>query len=430
MSLLILQLPARERLPAQDAAIAPPSAPGTGDYHWVQSNDGRSFSSEGYCAVPLLPRTATVVAVLAASDVAFHRVVCPKAPAARMRAALAGLLEEQLLDEPDSLHLALAPGAKGGESTWVAACHRGWLAAELEALERQGLVVDRVTPAFWPDETTAAQLHLQLPPRASLGETTTSAESSLFDEENGLVTFSHAEGCATWPMRGTAARALLPSPLPPDTRCSASAALAGAAEHWLGQPVRVQTHVERLLIAAQGGWNLRQFELAPRHRGVAMLRDVWRHFRSPDWRPVRWGLVGLVVAQLVGLNAWAWLQQHELKTQREAMQQILRSTHPQVRAVLDAPVQMRRENETLRTAAGRAGDGDLEPLLSAAASVWPENLPVQSLRYEGQQLTLSAAGLTAAQAEPMRQRLAPAGWALEASDGRITLRRAPTGGPK
>mgnify|MGYP006995533371 CR=1 FL=1 len=66
----------------------------------------------------------------------------------------------------------------------------------------------------------------------------------------------------------------------------------------------------------------------------------------------------------------------------------------------------------------------------AAASVWPETLPVQSLRYEGQQLTLSAAGLTAAQAEPMRQRLAPAGWALEASDGRIALRRAPTGGPK
>ena len=43
-------------------------------------------------------------------------------------------------------------------------------------------------------------------------------------------------------------------------------------------------------------------------------------------------------------------------------------THPQVRAVLDAPLQMARENDLLRASAGRPGDTDLEPLLQAAAT--------------------------------------------------------------
>ena len=43
--------------------------------------------------------------------------------------------------------------------------------------------------------------------------------------------------------------------------------------------------------------------------------------------------------------------------------------------MLDAPVQMRRETEALRAAAGKAGDTDLEPMLQAAASAWPPNRP-------------------------------------------------------
>jgi general secretion pathway protein L len=426
MSLLILQLPARDRLIAQDACAPPPAALGSGECDWVQSSDGRSLHADGRCAAALLPRAATVVAVLAETDVAFHRIPCPKAPAARLRAALGGVLEEQLLDDSDGLHLALAPDARPGEAAWVAACDRAWLAAQLQALEQQGVVVDRVTPMAWPDEAAPPRLHVHAP-RANALQEHSSAESSLFDDESGLVSFSHAEGCATWPMFGTASRALLPSPLPEQVRCTASAALAGAAERWLGRPVQVQTLSERLLAAAQGGWNLRQFELAPRHRGVALLRDGWRQLLSPAWRAVRWGLAGVVAVQLIGLNAWAWVQRHELQGQREEVLQLLRSTHPQVRAVLDAPVQMRRENEALRSAAGRAGDADLEPLLAAAASAWPENLPVQSLRYEGQQLILAAPGLGAAQAEQLRQRLAPAGWRVEATDGRITLQRTATG---
>ena len=77
------------------------------------SADGLQVSSHGQAQPSLLPRADSVVAVLAASDVSWQRITLPRAPAAKLRAALGGLLEDQLLEDDDALHLALAPGAAG-----------------------------------------------------------------------------------------------------------------------------------------------------------------------------------------------------------------------------------------------------------------------------------------------------------------------------
>ena len=61
-----------------------------------------------------MPRADSVVAVLADSDVSWQRITLPKAPAAKLRAALGGLLEDHLLEDDEALHLALAPGAQAG----------------------------------------------------------------------------------------------------------------------------------------------------------------------------------------------------------------------------------------------------------------------------------------------------------------------------
>jgi general secretion pathway protein L len=157
------------------------------------------------------------------------------------------------------------------------------------------------------------------------------------------------------------------------------------------------------------------------------VRDLLTRLRSPAWRPVRWGLAGLIGVQLIGLNAWAWQQRSELAERKNRMTQLLRSAHPQVRAILDAPVQMRRENESLRAAAGKAGDTDLEPMLQALASAWPDKLPVQTLRYENARLTLSAPQLGDDEVERLRTQLQPAGWRVEGNGASLTLTRASTG---
>ena len=410
MSLLAIQLPTRTRLHPQVRASA--QGPGArAELGFVLSPDGQAVQTEGQCAPSLLPKATAVVAVLAPADVAFHRLTCPKAPAARLRAALAGMLEEQVLDEVDQLHLSLAPDARPGEETWVAAIDRAWLSAELAALESAGVVVDRVVPGLWPEAQAHGHFHVPLDD----------------DKPRTLLTWADTQGVSTWPLQGSLSRGLLPEPLAEDTLWTADPAAAAPAERWLGQPVQVLGMGARLLASAQSGWNLRQFDLAARHRGLALLRDAGKQFLTPGWRPVRLGLVGLVLAHLVGLNAWAWMQRTELQTRRTAVTNLLRTTHPQVRAVLDAPLQMARENELLRASAGRPGDTDLEPLLQAAASVWPDGRPPQLLRYENGRLSLGAPGVGAAELAQMRATLEPAGWSVDQDDNQITLSR-PTAG--
>ena len=410
MSTLALSIPPRPRLRA--GAAAPAAAASSGELAFALSNDGLLVSREGHAAATLLPKADQVVAVLAAADVSWHRIVCPKAPAAKLGAALAGVLEDALLEDAPQLHFAIAPGARGGATVWVAATDRAWLFGEIAAIERAGLRVDRVVPAAWPDE----------PPTGHFAETHESTGAGL--ASFGLaLTWAHAGGVATWPLQGGLARSLLPAELPPDARFTATPAVAAPAERWLGASVNVQSPAEHLLQAARSLWNLRQFGLAPRHRGVSALREGWRISRGPSWRWARRGVIGLVAIQLLGLNIAAWQQRSALDAKRRSMTSVLVAAHPQVRSVLDASAQMQRETDTLRVAAGRPGEADFEAALQAAASAWPAQQPVQTLGYENSRLTLAAPGWNEQQVAGFRDALAPSGWRVDAVDGRLTLSR-------
>ena len=151
MSVLAIQLPPRDRLharsPGSDATVAWRLPQ---EWDFVLSSDGRAVAQAGQAALALLPRAESVVLVLAEADVGWHPVHIPRAPAARLRAALAGVMEESLLDDDEALHLALGPGAAPGREGWVAVMHRPWLAAAIAALEGAGRAVERVVPASAP----------------------------------------------------------------------------------------------------------------------------------------------------------------------------------------------------------------------------------------------------------------------------------------
>jgi general secretion pathway protein L len=418
MSVLVVLIPPRPRLVAGSAAAAP--APAPDEFVWALSEDRLSIQSEGRSPVAGLPRADGIVAVLAPTDVSWHRITFPKAPPARMAAALSGMLEEAVIDDVTELHLVPAPGAKAGEPTWVAATDRAWLAQALGRLEQGQRTVERVTPSMWPDAPPTLHVH-----------------DGIGADGRVQITVSHAhpEGLSHWPLNpGTGAaalRALLPQPLPVEWRCSATPAAAAIAEQWLGAdtPAQIQSATQQALQATRSLWNLRQFSLAASHRGLARLRGAARRLlRDRAWRPLRWGLVTLVAVQLIGLNLAAWQQRQLLASKRSQMLAVLQQAHPQVRAVLDAPVQMQRETDALRVAAGRAGDSDLEPMLQAAASAWPGPQPVQQLNFEPGRLTLATPGWTEEQINRFRDALAPAGWRVESAEGRLTLLRAPATG--
>jgi general secretion pathway protein L len=415
MSILVVLIPPRARVRAHDAGGTDTDSSSGREFHYVLSDDGLNLESQGHCAAALLPRATMVVAALADADVSWHRIVLPRAPTARLRAALRGVLEEAVLDEAGDVHLAVAPQAAPGQPTWIAAVNRPWLTRELAGLERATVFVDRVVPMSWPDD----------PPSGHFSEARTGTEVALSTLN---LTWSHPDGVASLRLQGGLARALLPNPLPDSVRWSASPGAASAAEKLLGIPIPVMTPAMRALQAARTTWNLRQFDLAPHHRGARALRDAMRHFMTPGWRPVRMGVAALVALHIVGLNLYSWRQHAEIDERRTAMVNLLRTTYPQVRAVLDAPVQMQRETDALRVAAGRAGDADLEPMLSATALAWPPDRPaVESLRFEPGRLTLAAAGWGNQEIEQFRSRLRPTEWQVESVEGRLVVSRARPG---
>jgi general secretion pathway protein L len=404
MSVLVLLIPPRTRLGSAAVDERP------GEYAYVLSPDGLSAGKQGRAAPALLPKADSVVAVVSDSDVSWHRITLPRAPAARLRAALAGVLEEALLDEPELLHFALAPGATAGQPAWVAVVNKGWIAGQIAALEKASVAVDRIVPSSWPDEVPLGHFHEgdDKPGSASM-----------------QLTWSDDGGVMTLGVQGTLARTLLPQWQERAARWSATPAVAAPAERWLGAPVVVLGPEQRALQASRSLWNLRQFDLSPRHRGALAMRDVRRRFMSGGWRPIRIGLAVLVLLQVAGLNLWAWHQRGEIADRRVQMASLLTATYPHVRSVLDAPAQMQRETDALRAVAGRPGESDLETLLGAAAAAWPEGRPpVDNLRFDNGRLTVSAAGWTPEQIEHFRGQLRPAGWSVEVAEGRLVLSRA------
>jgi len=409
MSILVVQTAPRGRLQARGPGSTEPEKPrAAGEFSYTLSPDGVAVGSQGICAAGLMPRADSVALVLCDSDVSWHRIVLPKAPAARLREALAGVLEEALLDDAERVHLALAPQAVAGQPTWVAAVDRDWLLAELAALESADVFVDRILPVSWPDDPPSGHFSL--------------ADAN--DSNSLVLNWAHADGVAALPLQGGLARTLLPPTLPEGSHWSAAPAAATAAERWLGAPVVVLPPAERALQATRSLWNLRQFELARRSKGTRALRDAMRGLMSPAWRPLRYGVAALALTQVIGLNLWSWHLRSQLDERRAAQTTLLQSTFPRVRAVLDAPLQMQRETTALRTAAGKPDENDLEPLLLAAAAAWPADLAaVDAIRFEPGQLTLSASNWDAGRIEQFRAQLQPRGFQVEAAESRLVIKR-------
>jgi general secretion pathway protein L len=154
-----------------------------------------------------------------------------------------------------------------------------------------------------------------------------------------------------------------------------------------------------------------------------------RRLMSPAWRPVRIGALALVIAQIVGLNLWAWQQRSAIEARRASLQSLVKATFPGVNAQdiqRDAGAVMQRETQALRALAGKPGAADLEPMLQAAASAWPADRPVENLRFEPGKLSLAANGWNPAQIERFRSQLQPGGFRVDASEGRLIVSRART----
>src|SRR5690606_24167986 len=138
--------------------------------------------------------------------------------------------------------------------------------------------------------------------------------------------------------------------VPENLTIDAAPAVSALAER-LQRPVRLAATAERLLEASRGPWDLAQFDLAVGGRSHALRRlasSLQSFLRAPQWRAARWALGVLVVAQLAGLNAWAWKERQALAAKQAAVRASLLQAFPKIPLVIDAPAQMEREVAQLR----------------------------------------------------------------------------------
>ncbi len=406
MRTLIIQLPLG--LPTQSTTYA---------HTWVQTGSAQPLQLQ-WAAANLLPaadkNTETVV-LLPALALSWHRVNLPpglhKQPA-RLQAALQGLLEDRLLDDPAQLHMALQPDWQNSPRPWVTVCDRAWLNAHLHALEHAGLAATRIVPELNP--TT------EPPQLTALGD---ASHGWLWatDPEHGVwgqpIQSREGRGQGI----GISADALQ------NANIQSEPGAVALTSELTGQTARLMSPAQHWLSASAAPWDLAQFELRLNARARHLKngqRAVSAFWHLSAWRPARWGLLLLLLSQLLGLNVWAWKTRHDWQTQQENWSLVLREIFPKTQVVVDAPLQMAREVDRLRQSSGQLNANDLESMLAA----WGQSLPVgikapMQWTYEPGQLRLKGFKPGDAELQTLQQNLATHGylWRTEGDGGLISM---------
>ncbi len=358
------------------------------------------LTAHGRAAPALLPKADQATLILPAQALSWHLAALPKLPrgssAQKQQALLAGVLEEHLLDDAAQLHLAACPTLLQDGKTWVAACNKAWLQEAVAALQAAGVPLSSIVPQVFPAQ--ASSLHASGLPDAA------------------WLTFADAQGVLCLPLSQAA---FLPAPLPEGTSISAEPAVAAAAEAALGQRVNVLQASQTALLAAQAakaqGVDLAQGDLAVSSGGRAwqslmnLLRDL---LAAPAWRPVRYGLALLMLANVIGLNAWAWKQSTALQDKRAQMNQLLTQSFPNVKVVVDAPLQMQRELANLRQAQGQLSGRDFESIYARFSGVAVINTAPNAIEFIANEVQIRGTGLSASQLDELQPRLQYAGLAV------------------
>lgn len=361
---------------------------------------------------------AETVALVPAYALSWHQVQLPpgtlggslfkEGGAPRLRAVLEGLLEDHLLDEPAQMHFALQPQPRTDSPVWVAVCDRAWLRESVEALTRLGRPPQRLVPEWTPDT-----------PTGQLWVTGT--------EDAPMAVWTDDQGLHRIPLPQTAEDATSGWAQARDnfTLC-AEPAVAALAEKTLHRPPHVESHTERQQRAVQSAWDLAQFDMARRNPLIERMRRAALSFaRNDQWKPARWALAAVALVQIVGLNAYAWHTANQLQVQRNHLRDVLVTTFPQVKVVVDPPVQMERELALLRQARGAASSKDLESMLAAWGAANPGLLPAggpASLEYANGEMRVGGVSLSAEQTSALDQQLRASGLSAQTEGAAVVVR--------
>jgi len=363
LSTLFIRYPAKASVDSGAAQTCPFALVGDGGH--VERQGTSPLGNLG----DLIAASRKVVLMLAASDATLLRVKAPPLSAARLKAALPALVEEQVLG--DTADCVLAAGAADADGVrTVAVVQRTWLEVLVKALLAQGAHSVSVLPMqlclpFQPGSVSAA---------LSLGE----AGYEL------ILRRSQYDGMG------------LALPADPLAALHTLRAMAG------DEPVSLFLSPEQM----------KQFEplmadAATAPHGISLAEDHWQHWvaasrsaglylapalgaagaSAREWQRWRWPLriaALAVLVNVVGLNI-EWMRlKREANEVRLAMMQTFKAAYPKETVILDPVAQMRKNISLAKADDGQAPpDGfiAMSANLAEALSVLPKRDVIASLDY-------------------------------------------------
>jgi general secretion pathway protein L len=414
MSTLILTLP------------APGAA--THEYTYCLATSAQAVGTHGVAALALLPRADDTVLLLPSTAVSWHAVTLPKMSRAlsgpRLRALLESMVEELVLDDTKDLHIAQYRSTTAADParSWLAVCQKTWLEQHLRAIQGAGRKVNHILPAAFPLTAAAGS---EEAPEISI-HISGSAENPLLTatDTSGVTTVPLAHARSVWPDLDSHSISAL----------TAEPAVAAAAEAALNTKVATihsSEHALKAMLQARSyGVDLAQGDLTVTGSGRwlqqagEMLREVTA---APAWRAARVGFVLLLLAQVIGLNAWAWRERSTLEAKRAMVKQQFMQSFPEIKVVLDAPVQMQRELGNLRHASGTLGNSDFESLYARFASVAQVSSAPSAITFESNELSLKGLSLDSAQLGSLADALQAAQLSVRADGDRVVVKNLSEG---
>lgn len=433
----------------------------------------------GRAALGLLPKASATVLLIAARDLLMVAATVPPLKGPRLRQALPNVIEDHLIQDPQTCHLALDPARLADGKQTVAAIDRGWFRFLVEGFSATGHRNLRAVPVARCLPVVEAQACAALAEAAHAGADAAGAhasESGAPAEAGGSAEAAGSAGapvtaCVFGPVMSTAP-ALLPDVATSLASTAASAAgalleltiargpsaegfavpaasLAATVEALAGDapvtryvltgvPGEPASAAEKAALAATlPGAQPLGFETLAK-RALACKFDLCQfEFVVQPWRLDRATLrrlclpIVLVAASLVVAIVGANVQWLMLARQRDAintqMTELLLNAFPKTTVVLDPAGQMSRQLSQLRVAAGEPSPDDFLVLadgLARSLGPVPAN-GIAALDYHDRRLDVTFKPGVNVDAD-LSQRLARNGLAgtQDSSSGKWTIRSA------
>ncbi len=353
MSTLYIRHPSKAASDADTVLEAPPCL-------FALVADNGTIEREGSATLAALSdairQAKRVVLLLAASDVSLLRVKVPPLSAARLKAALPNLVEDQLMSDPADCVFAAGPLSDGLRT--VAVVQRAWLERLSGALTDQGARQLTVLPAqlclpYQPGAATAA-----------IAECAHETDITLrLSQQDGIGLSVTASGAAAMPEVIATLRMIVPQ----------------APLTLYVPPASVRAYQQIASESSDAGLNVLpdswpHWVAGAKNTGLDLMAGLGAGAGPQiDWRPWRWPLglaLLLLMVNLFGLNL-DWLRmKREASLLRAGMTQTFQATFPKEQVIVDPMAQMRQKLAAAKHDAGQSAADDFTALAATFGDAW------------------------------------------------------------